>query len=242
MIRKSFWMALVILCAFGMATADELKLRDGSLIKGTFISGNQSAIVFDFHGEVEAFAIADVVTITFTEAAAPPAAPATATAAPAVATVPAGTRLTVRMSSDLDSKRHSSGHKFTTSLEGDLVAGGQVVVPRGSKVYGQLVSAKSSGRLAGRSEMTIVLTDIMINNQLVPITTSEVKALTEGTGGDTAKKVATGAAIGALAGGSRGARGGAKWGAGAAILTRGNQINIPRGTMLEFSLGAAFTP
>jgi len=248
MTRKIFGAALAVLFACSMAVADELVLRDGSVIKGTFISGNQTAIVFDFHGEVEAFPIGDVATITFTAPEAPPAAPpaaaseSTAQAAPAATTVPAGTRLVIRMTNDLDSSRHSSGHKFTAKLEGDLVANGEVVAPQGSTVYGQLVSASSARRLAGRSEMTIVLTDVMINNQLVPITTSEVRALTEGTGGDTARKVATGAAIGALAGGSRGARGGAKWGAGAAILTRGNQIFIPGGTLLEFSLGAALTP
>jgi len=85
--------------------------------------------------------------------------------------------------------------------------GGVVVAPRGSTVFGVLAEAKKSGRLAGKSELTTVLTDIMINNQLVPIATSGVKV-----------------------------------GVGASILTSGSQVYIPRGTLLEYTLGAELRP
>ena len=45
--------------------------------------------------------------------------------------------------------------------------------------------------------------------------------------------------VGALADGSSGARTGAKVGLGAAVLTGGNQAQIPAGTLLEFSLTEA---
>jgi hypothetical protein len=60
-------------------------------------------------------------------------------------------------------------------LDSDLIAGNRLVAKRGSNAYGVLAGAKQSGRLAGRSELTLTLTDIMINNQMVPVVTSGVK-------------------------------------------------------------------
>ena len=71
---------------------------------------------------------------------------------PASVTVPAGTYLMVKLDSALNSKQHKAGHKFTATLEGDIVVNNTVVAPRGSKVYGQLTESKKSGRLAGKSD------------------------------------------------------------------------------------------
>jgi hypothetical protein len=165
-----------------------------------------------------------------------------ASASEAKVTAPAGTHLMAKLDSALDSKKHKTGHKFTASLEGAIVVDGKEVAPRGSTVYGQLAETKKSGRLAGKSEMQISLTHILINDQLHPIMTSGVKAVTENTGKKTAGTTARGAAIGALAGGSSGAKTGAAVGLGLSILTRGNNINIPAGTLLDFTLAAPLTP
>ena len=90
--------------------------------------------------------------------------------------------------------------------------------------------------------MQITLTQILINNQLKPIVTSGVKAVTDNTAKNTVGKTARFAAIGALADGKKGARTGAKVGAGAALLTRGGKINIPANTLLEVPLAEPFTP
>lgn len=153
-------------------------------------------------------------------------------------TVPAGTPLSVRLKDSLDSNRHSSGHRFTAVLEGNLVVQGATVARKGSPVYGELLGKKKSGRLRGRSEFTVRLTAVSIDGTIVPISSSGCKVVTENTAKRTAGTVARGAAIGGLAKGSKGAKNGAKWGAGAAILTAGNSIFIPAGTLLEFSLTA----
>jgi hypothetical protein len=49
-------------------------------------------------------------------------------------TVPAGTRILVRMVDSLDSSKQKSGYRFTASLETDLRAEDIVVAPRGSTV------------------------------------------------------------------------------------------------------------
>jgi hypothetical protein len=90
--------------------------------------------------------------------------------------------------------------------------------------------------------MELIVTDIMINNQLHSLSTSPLAAVTENTAGNTARRTARGAAIGGLIGGSDDARRGAKIGLGLSILSRGNQIHIPQGTLMEFHLSAPFTP
>jgi hypothetical protein len=63
-----------------------------------------------------------------------------------------------------------------------------------------------------------------------------LKAQTSSTAGTTARRTARGAAVGGLVGGSSGARTGAAVGAGVSILTSGNSIHIPAGTLVETSL------
>ena len=142
----------------------------------------------------------------------------------------------VRTSEVLDSKQHPAGHRFRGQLEGALSVDGQEIAPRGAMVYGQIAAAQQSGRVAGSSSLLVEFTDIMIGDQLHPIATTGLKAQTSNTAGTTARRTARGAAVGGLVGGSSGARTGAAVGAGASILTSGNSIHIPAGTLVETSL------
>ena len=156
-------------------------------------------------------------------------------------TVPAGTSFLVRTTQDLSTSNVSSGHRFTARLEADLVADGAVIAARGSTVYGVITQAKKSGRLAGKSSISFTLTDIMINNQLRPIVTSEVSGESANTAGKSAGTTARAAAIGGLADGSSGAKTGAKVGLGVSLLTRGNSAGVPSGTLLDFRLLQPFS-
>jgi hypothetical protein len=118
------------------------------------------------------------------------------------------------------------------------VVDGVTVAPRGTFVHGRIAQAKQAGRMAGSSELAIEFTDIMIDDQLFPISTSGMQAKVGGEAGRTVGRTARAAAIGGLIGGSSGARTGAKVGLGASIVTRGASVNIPRGTIVETSLNA----
>jgi hypothetical protein len=260
MILRKLMILLVVLvsCSFvvGQVFADTLVLKDGQRIQGTFVGRTADGVNFEVGGQVMEFKNTNVKTVELGVAPAPAEAPAQppveasppapAEAAPTAAsgkvTVPAGTKIVVRTNEPIDSRQHKAGHKFTAKLEADLVAEGVVVAPRGSNVYGQLVAAQKSRRLAGKSEMTITFTDLMVNNQMKPISTSQVQAVTENTAKKTVGTTARAAAVGGLIDGKSGARTGAKVGVGVSVLTSGNQINIPAGTMLEISLAAPFTP
>jgi len=159
-------------------------------------------------------------------------------------TVPAGTRILIRTVDSIDSTKQKAGYRFTASLETNLQAQDTVVAPRGTKVYGRLTQASSAGRMSGSSELTIELTDIVLNGTAYPILTSEYEVKGKGEGGSTAKKVVGGAGLGALiggiAGGGKGAGIGAVAGAGAgtamSAAKKGQQVQIPSESLIEFRL------
>ena len=159
-------------------------------------------------------------------------------------TVPAGTRILIRTVDPIDSSKQKAGYRFTTTLEINLQADNVVVAPRGSTVYGRLAQASSAGRMSGSSELTLELTDVVIDGTAYPLLTSTYEIKGKGEGGNTAKKVIGGAGLGALiggiAGGGKGAGIGAAAGAagGTAIAAskKGEQLQIPSESLLEFRL------
>jgi len=159
-------------------------------------------------------------------------------------TVPAGTRVLVRMVDSIDTTKQKVGYRFTASLETNLQVDNRVVAPRGTTVYGQLVSASSAGRMSGSSELTLQLTDIVINGTAHPLLTSDYSIRGRGEGSNTAKKIFGGAGLGALIGGIAGGGAGAGigalvgGGAGTAVAAskKGEQLSIPSETLLEFRL------
>jgi hypothetical protein len=159
-------------------------------------------------------------------------------------TVPAGTRVLIRMIDSVDSREQTAGDHFTASLETNLQVGAVVVAPRGSTVYGRLASASSAGRISGSSELTLELTDVVIDGTAYPLITSTYEIKGSGKGSNTAKDViggtGLGALIGGLAGGGKGAGigalAGAAGGTAVAASRRGRQLLIPSESLLEFRL------
>jgi len=254
------------------AMADTLTLKDGRVIHGRYIGGTADTIEMDVSGQVQTFDMNQVQSLARDPAPAPKAAPPAQLpdapvppaqplnappppAAPAASpdagkiTVPAGTRILVRMIDTVDSDYNHVNDRFRASLETNLEQDGAIVARRGTEVYGQLVTAKEAGHLTGHSELKLQLTDLLVHNTLVPLMTGDYEVAGKGRGGNTAKKAAGGAVlgalIGALAGGGRGAAIGA--GAGAAtgtainIFTKGERVKVPSETLLEFRLDAPLT-
>jgi hypothetical protein len=159
-------------------------------------------------------------------------------------TVPAGTRILVRMVDSVDSSKQKTGYRFTATLEANLQANEVTVAKKGTTLYGVLAKASSSGKFKGSSELNLELTDIVINGTTYPLMTSTYEIKGKGEGGNTAKKVVGGAGLGALiggiAGGGKGAGIGALAGAGAgtavAATKKGEQVSVPSETLLEFRL------
>jgi hypothetical protein len=156
------------------------------------------------------------------------------------ATVPAGTRVTVRSGSQLSSGTAHTGQTWEGSLVNDVVVNGQTVAHAGDRVTGKVTNAKSSGRLHAPGILTLRLT--AINGQ--PVSSgpygrkgkSHTKSNVTKIGGG----AAAGALIGALAGGGKGAAigtlaGGAA-GTGVAAYTGKQEAVIPAESVMTFTI------
>ena len=158
--------------------------------------------------------------------------------------IPAGTRVLIRMIDSVDSQKQKAGYRFTASLETNLQIDNTIVAPRGTTVYGQLINAESAGRMSGGADLTLELTDIVINGTAYPLLTSDYTVQSQGKGKKTARRIIGGAGLGALIGGIAGGGTGAAIGvaAGAAggtalsAASKGQQVQIPSESLLEFRL------
>ena len=254
-----------VLLSAGTVWADKLEMKDGRVIEGTYMGGSRVNVHFRVDGATRIFKRADVSAILLyeegeeppksaSEAGAPASKSSTASQATTTksatttttsgGTIPAGTRIAVRMIDSVDSNTNKAGDTFRASLEEDLTVDGNIVAPKGADVTGRLAEVKEAGRMTGRSELKLELTQIIVNGQTYALTTGEYELAGASRGKDTAVKVGAGAAIGAvvgaIAGGGKGAAIGAGVGAGAGtaiqVLTRGEQVKVPSETMLEFTL------
>ncbi len=176
----------------------------------------------------------------------PPANPPSTNAANTAWTVPTGSKVVIRMIDSVNSEQNQVGQTFVATLDEPLTVGGVEVAPRNADVRGRIAKINEAGRVAGAAELGLELTQIVVNGIPYSITTSEYQEVGESRGGQTAKRVgggaAVGAVIGAIAGGKKGAAIGAGVGGGGAtavqVLTKGEKLNIPSETKLEFTLRA----
>jgi len=140
------------------------------------------------------------------------------------------------MLEDVDSRRHEVGHQFRAQLESALVVEGVTVARRGTVLHGTITQSEQARRAVGQSELSMEFTDILLNDQLYPIATGDLTMQGAREGGRTLRRAARGALLGGLINGSSGARDGAAVGAGISLLTKGENINVTRGTILETEL------
>ena len=227
--------------ATGIALADTIELADGRLLEGDFVGSSNGIIMFNTGEGIEAFPEDEVVGLFFSSGVETAIEIADNEIDSNQITVPSGTRLIIRMSDTVDSSRHSVGHRFRAQLDGAIVIDGVTVIPRGTQLQGQITGQQQARRAVGSSQLSLTFTDVILNDEFIPISTGAMSAQTGGEAGRTLGRTARAAAIGGLANGSRGARTGAAIGAGASLLTSGASINVPRGTIIETNLAAPLT-
>jgi hypothetical protein len=156
----------------------------------------------------------------------------------------AGTVITVRMIDSVDSEVNRVGETFRASVDEPVTLGSDQVIPRGADVVVKLVDDKQSGKISGRTELTLDLVSVDINGRSVDINTQAITQASESRTSRSGKVIggttALGAVIGAIAGGGKGAAIGAVAGAGAGtaaqVATKGQRVRIPSETRLTFTL------
>jgi hypothetical protein len=170
--------------------------------------------------------------------------PTSASAANAGFTIPTGSKVVIRMIDSISSEKNKAGDAFVAVLDEPVVQNNVEIIPKGVDVRGRLASVASAGRVTGSAELGLELTQIYVNGIPYSLTTSEYEEKGESRTGQTAKRAAVGAGVGALigaiAGGGKGAAIGAGVGGGGAtavqVMTKGEKLNVPSETKLEFTL------
>ncbi|MCY4587069.1 MAG: hypothetical protein OXB98_13620 [Bryobacterales bacterium] len=242
---------LVSACAFlltAVALGDELRLRNGAVITGSYVGGDTRSVRFiGPDGNVQTYSVDDVASIHFvtTATSLAPAAPSESRTAPSkpTFTVPAGTVITVRMIDSIDADITGAGERFRASIDDPVSIDGRIVVPRHADATVQVTRVEQGGTVRGSDEVALKLYDITVDGQAYQIATNYAEVKGDGKGGKTARNTAIGglggAIIGGILGGGRGAAIGAGAGAGAGVAVaaaRGTELRIPSESRLDFVL------
>ncbi len=174
----------------------------------------------------------------------PPAPTPEPTPTPRPRVVAAGTSLPIVLKAGLTTKTAKPEDRVVAELAADVVVDGDVLLPAGSEVSGQVVSAVRSGRVQGKARLVVSFDKIRADGKTFRIDATGFD-VTAGSSAGKDAKIAGGAAaggvvIGAIADGGGGAvKGGLIGGAlgGAAVLaTRGKEVEIPAGSRYKIEL------
>jgi hypothetical protein len=184
-------------------------------------------------------------------------------AKPAMLTVPAGTKLPLVLHNSITTRNAHPGDPVYLETLFPIVINNKILVPAGSYVQGEIISTKRPGKVKGVGEMQLRLnTMILPNGYTVNFNAIPNNA---GTGGNESvdnegkikgdtdkgtdvgtvlKGTAIGAGIGGIASRSAGGTGigaaaGAAVGLLTVLLTRGPELELPRGTTLDVVIDRA---
>jgi len=256
--------ALFVLVA--LCIADTITLKNGGVIQGTYLGGDARHVKIAVGDRIDTYSVDELASIQF-GGNAPPPAESTDNRGPeglerrseaaqqrgrydnpppssAGILVPAGTALVIRMIDPVDSENDRVGQTYRASIDEPVVVDGQTVIPRGADVIAKLVDDKQSGKIEGRTVLTLDLMQVQVNGRLVDVNTTDVSEQSGSRGARSGKVIggttALGAIIGAIAGGGKGAAigagSGAAVGTGAQVMTKGQRVRIPSETRLTFTL------
>jgi hypothetical protein len=159
-------------------------------------------------------------------------------------TIPSGALLRVRLVEGLTAKRIKAGTVFDATVLNDVIAEGEVAIPRGAAVQGTIVESNPSGAVGGKGQLALQLTSVSLSGRNYPITsdtwTHYGRDKTGQTVGSAVGLGAFGALIGAVAGGGAGAAIGAAAGGaagiGASAASGRNDVVVPAEAIISFHL------
>jgi hypothetical protein len=253
--------AVIVLCGTAaFLSADTLTLRNGERVEGTYVGGTARQVRMDLNGDIRTFEIGEIRSLAFSDQAyQAPAPPPPVSRSypdprrerdrddrpPAMGVmIPADTSITVRMIESVNSDTARLGQTFRASLDEPIFVNGQQVVPRGADVLTKLVADQQSGKIEGRTVLTMAVSTITVNGQPVDVTTTDVRTESGSRGKRSAGVIGGTAVLGAIIGGAVGggkgaaigAGSGAAVGTGAEVLTSGQKVKIPSETRLTFRL------
>src|SRR5579884_1207828 len=213
--------------------ADTVTLKNGGVIEGTYLGGDARHVKIAVGERIDTYSVDEVSNIHFGGTPAPAPSPDRSytrgpeglerrndapppqgryydNPPPSNGTlVPAGTALVVRMIDPVDSQTDRLGQTYRASIDEPVVVDGQTIIPRGADVVAKLVDDKQSGKIEGRTVLTLDLMQVQVNGRMVDVNTTDVTQQSSSRGARSGKVIggttALGAVIGAIAGGGKGA-------------------------------------
>ena len=153
-------------------------------------------------------------------------------------TVPEGTEMQVRLDTPLSSRTARAEDRFEGTLMMPVYVDDRMVIPAGARVRGTVVSAEPADRPARGGKLDLAFNSLELEgNPRVDIRSRVVSISENMDRSETGQKAGMGAALGALLGSVIGGKKGALLGlivggAGGAITTRGEEVELPEGTIL----------
>jgi hypothetical protein len=165
-------------------------------------------------------------------------------------TLPAGTVIPVRTTTELSTSQLANGSTFRAVLERPLRVGDTVLAAQGAEVAGLVVSSNPGGKVKGVASLEVTIRSVAgRKNHTIPVKADHYTVVAEKSTGRDLKRTGimtgAGAVVGAIAGGGKGAAigagAGAAAGVGTSMATRGKAAVIPAETLMEFRLSAPST-
>jgi hypothetical protein len=161
-------------------------------------------------------------------------------------TDPAGTSLAVTVLSKLGSETSQVEDVVKASLAKPIVIDGTTVAPQGAEVRGVVSDAKKSGRVKGKATLSIAFDRLTVRGESHQIQTAPVVLEAQDKKSDDVKKGGVGAGVGAVVGGIAGggtgaAIGAVAGGAGTVLATKGREVEVPAGTVVNVLMQSPLT-
>lgn len=163
-------------------------------------------------------------------------------------TLPAGTRIQLRLGSGYSSEVSRIEQRVDGTLVSNVRAGGVTALPAGSRVSGVVSSVERPGKVKGRGAIGLRFSSVTVNGERYPITGSYMRVAPATKKRDAAKigiPAAGGAIVGGILRGKKGALVGAAIGGGAGtavvLSTRGKDAYIGNGSVIGVTLRRALT-
>jgi hypothetical protein len=164
-------------------------------------------------------------------------------------TIPAGTRLRLRLDSSHASNTSRVEETVQAHLAAPVVVNGVTALPSNTPAVGYVTVARPSGKVKGRAYLAVRFNELRADDERYRVTTRTWGREAPGTKKKDAAKIAVPGAVGAVVGaaidGGKGAAIGGAVGAGAGtgvvLATAGEEVRLPRGSTVIVRLSAPLT-
>lgn len=153
-------------------------------------------------------------------------------------TLPEATEMQVRLDTPLSSRTARPEDRFEATVMRPVYVDNRMVIAAGARVRGTVINAEPANRPARGGKLDLAFNSIELEDNTRVDVRSRVVSISENIDrSETGEKAGMGAALGTLLGAVIGGKKGALLGlivggAGGAITTRGEEVELPEGTIL----------